>query len=78
VVIGYVFTRAAPGPSKPGTWRPLKDGTRLSASISCPRCGALGTLLDHEIHDKGIVTPSIVCPDDECGFHEMAKLEGWA
>ena len=34
-------------------------------------------LNDHEIADDGTVTPSVVCPDSECGFHEMIVLEDW-
>lgn len=32
---------------------------------------------DHEIADDGMVTPSVICPETGCDFHEMVTLEGW-
>lgn len=31
----------------------------------------------HKITPDGSVSPSVVCPVEGCGFHEMIKLEGW-
>lgn len=61
---------------KPGTWKGLKTPEARSASFSCPTCGKLGTLSDHQIAADGTVTPSVVCSYD-CGFHEWIMLEGW-
>ena len=41
------------------------------------RCGRIGSLADHHVDDDGIVTPSVVCMDNECGFHENVILDGW-
>ena len=63
----------------PGTWKGLKlsEGGR-SASFSCPNCGQLGSLTNHEIHKDGLVTPSVVCPTEGCTFHDYIQLEGWS
>lgn len=61
---------------EPGTWKGLQTERGRKASFTCPNCGELGSLSDHDINDKGIVTPSVVC-SYECGFHEMIRLEGW-
>lgn len=67
----------------PGQWRPaiLTDG-RLTATISCPQCGQVGSLSHHEIAKDGAVTPSVVCPyaddpDKPCSFHDHVQLAGW-
>ena len=60
----------------PLTWKPLKDGDKRSASFICPNRHH-GVLLDHEIAPDGTVTPSVVCPEDGCEFHDYLKLEGW-
>ncbi len=31
----------------------------------------------HTIAPDGTVSPSVVCPAKDCGFHEFIKLEGW-
>lgn len=62
---------------EPGTWKGLQSYKR-SASATCPECGRTCSLLDHTIADDGAVHPSLVCPYDDCSFHEWVKLEGWA
>lgn len=61
----------------PLTWLPLKDKARLSASFICPN-GHDGTLLDHTIAPDGAVSPSVVCPQEGCTFHDSVRLEGWS
>lgn len=63
---------------KPGTWKglTLSEGGR-SASFTCPKCGQLAVLIDHDIADDGEVSPSVVCPNDGCTFHEYVRLDGW-
>ncbi|GAF75621.1 unnamed protein product [marine sediment metagenome] len=58
-----------------GQWWGLDWGTKRTATIVCPDCG-FTAVVRHDIADDGTVTPSVVCPED-CGFHEMIKLEGW-
>lgn len=60
-----------------GTWKGLKTGTGRSASFTCPN-GHVGTLSDHTIADDGSVSPSVVCPYENCDFHEYIQLEGWS
>ena len=31
----------------------------------------------HTISADGLVTPSTVCPEESCDFHEFVLLEGW-
>ncbi len=61
----------------PGTWKGLKTSGGRKASFSCPLCGGLGTLSGHEIDPMGGVSPSVVCHNDRCSFHEHITLEGW-
>jgi hypothetical protein len=50
--------------------------------LRCPN-GHEGTLrhlqarTGHEIAADGKVSPSAVCPEDECDFHEFVRLTGW-
>lgn len=60
----------------PGSWYPYKVPSGYSVLFCCPH-GHLGNLGDHFIDDKGVVTPSVVCVDDTCEFHEYIVLEGW-
>jgi len=59
----------------PGSWKPLVDSGKMSASFACPKCGKVGLLIDHEISKEGVVTPSVVCITGD--FHENITLEGW-
>lgn len=64
---------------KPGTWRPVKvDGSR-SAVIACPNaCGFKSALgYSHKIASDGTVSPSVICGNEACDFHDWIKLEGW-
>ena len=67
------------GVGVPGTWHGgvKADGTR-TASICCPECKKIASLTDHEIRSCGVVTPSVVCPRDGCGWHVFVQLEGWS
>lgn len=64
-------------PRRRGTWFPLIADDEKSATVCCPDCGLQGSLEMHTIHDDGRVSPSIDCPDPDCGFHEWVQLEGW-
>lgn len=60
------------------SWEAL-DAT--SAIVICPNghnC-AIGVpgITRHTIASDGTVNPSVVCPEDGCGFHEFVRLEGW-
>lgn len=61
----------------PGQWRSGTRDGRRTATVSCPDCGRSASLSDHEIRADGTVTPSLVCPFDDCDFHAWVKLEGW-
>jgi hypothetical protein len=34
-------------------------------------------LRNHRIASDGAVSPSVVCPNPQCDFHEFVRLEGW-
>ena len=46
-----------------------------------PKCGNghIGSLDrdEHTVDAAGVVTPSVVCPTDECGWHENIRLLDW-
>lgn len=68
--------------SEKGKWRRQQDG---DVAVSCPKCGTSGHLglndqrpaESHTVGENGKVIPSMVCPNDECTFHEFVKLHAW-
>ena len=46
----------------------LKCGNGHIGSLSYP---------DHAVDVTGVVTPSVVCPDDTCDWHETVRLLDW-
>jgi len=60
----------------PLTWLPLKAGARWTAEIICAN-GHSGSLTNHSIGADGAVSPSCLCPEEGCGWHEMVRLQGW-
>ncbi len=76
--------RNGSGPENPplvrGTWWPLTWGDgRHTANICCRDCGWACCLFPdhHSIAQDGIINPSLVCPNDQCNFHEYVRLDGW-
>lgn len=59
------------------TWRGLsyRDG-RQGATVSCNK-GHSAALTDHIVAADGTVTPSLVCPEEGCDWHEMITLVDW-
>jgi len=43
----------------------------------CPSCQRQGALNEHKVDKHGNVTPSVVCPYEDCNFHEWIRLDGW-
>lgn len=58
-------------------WRGGILDNRRTASVSCPRCGHVASLSQHDISHEGVVTPSLVCPFSGCDFHDEITLDGW-
>lgn len=61
---------------KPGTWW----GKHLDKPlVSCPTCGGtlLGPPAPHTVEPNGNVNASVVCPHDDCDFHEYVRLDDW-
>ena len=59
------------GDPLPLTWK--RGG--LHVYVAC--ANGHWAMLDHDIAEDGIITPSVVCPAEGCDSHVMAKLEGW-
>jgi hypothetical protein len=60
-----------------GVWESAETQGRLSALVSCLQCGRTISLSKHAIADDGMVSPSLICPYDDCGFHAWLRLVGW-
>lgn len=60
----------------PLTWKGLRTPEGRSASLTCKN-GHTIALTNHDIGPYGVVTPSVVCPEAGCDFHENVVLEGW-
>lgn len=54
----------------------LSSRRRRSAIVVCAN-GHSSTLDGHEISSDGLVSPSVVCPHEGCGWHEYIRLMGW-
>lgn len=63
---------------EPGTWKAIKSDGKATATVVCPDCNRSATLYEHDVAADGIVMPSLVCPYEDCNYHEHVKLEGWA
>ena len=62
----------------PLTWWPVRIlRRRTTANVVCS-VGHAGLITDHEIAADGTVTPSVVCTQGGCVFHEFVRLVGWA
>ena len=60
----------------PSTWKGALINKRRTALLTC-RNGHTCSLSQHEIAADGRVTPSCVCPQFGCDFHEWVLLVGW-
>jgi hypothetical protein len=68
----------APGSWKPLTLRTNNGGGTHSATVKCPQCGQVASLIHHVINDNGVVEPQVECPNTECSFSGKLQLEGWS
>jgi RNase P subunit RPR2 len=52
---------------------------QVLAVITCPRCKHEWILSAkiHRVAPSGAVTPSVVCPCNECDWHEFVILKSW-
>lgn len=62
---------------KGGEWKPLRSEGTHTASVRCPECDELATLIDHTIAPNGMISPSLQCPTKDCTWHVNARLAGW-
>jgi hypothetical protein len=76
------IARDTTGVLPPLTWRSWDSSKHISArqdktaDMSCDK-GHSFTLMNHSISPEGSVSPSVVCPEISCRFHEYVILEGW-
>ena len=61
---------------KPGSWNYFAVEGALKVSFTCPYCKSLA-VLDHKVGMDGTVSPSVVCPNDRCDFHQNIFLADW-
>lgn len=65
---------------EPLQWLPVtRDSSGLppTAGVTCEN-GHEGLISDHAIAEDGTVSPSVVCTEEGCGWHEYIRLDGWA
>jgi hypothetical protein len=60
-----------------GEWKGIRSDGKHTALIACPDCGIRGALTTHTIGDDGAVSPSVVCGEGACAFHEYITLADW-
>lgn len=60
-----------------GSWKTWRAKTSVIVIVSCPDCGGLATLVDHEIALDGTVRQPVDCPDILCRFSDQVRLIGW-
>jgi hypothetical protein len=48
-----------------------------TANVVCSN-GHAGLISEHLIAADGTVSPSVVCTEENCGWHEHVQLAGWA
>ena len=66
------------GPMISLEWRTVRHlGLKPEQEVMCAKGHVAFLDSGHAIADDGTVTPSLVCPEDGCDFHEFVKLEGW-
>ncbi len=65
-----------PFEDEPLTWKPVTSDGVQTATLVCSK-GHAGLIAEHEVAADGTVTPSVVCTQDGCTFHEFVKLAGW-
>jgi hypothetical protein len=58
-------------------WKTVKRDGEPLLKVCCPACGIWGDLADHSISEDGTVSPSLICGNSPCKFHEHVRLEGW-
>lgn len=51
--------------------------SRIKATVWCPDCGLRIGIVGHGIDVNGVLSPSLVCPHDGCGFHRHVQLKDY-
>lgn len=65
-------------PDAPGMWwRPVRTAEGAQTAWVKAPCGHEFSLTKHGIRPDGVVSPSVVCPEKGCAFHDYLSLLGW-
>ncbi len=73
--IGYMHLMTEPMTWDRSNVAKKNDGSQI-VLIKC-KCGWIGSLVDHDVDDEGQVSPSVICSNEDCDFHEYVILDGW-
>jgi hypothetical protein len=70
---------AGPDRPPPLTWKECNPRTRIifKAELTCAN-GHGVSLRGHSIAPDGTVSPSVVCLERKCDFHDFVRLDGWS
>lgn len=61
-------------PDRALTWVETTNG---EIAVACENGHIAFLHPDHFIADDGSITPSLGCPDEDCDWHVMGRLEGY-
>lgn len=74
--IQYISYPKAKDELVPGTWKGYHTPKGMSILVM-DYAGHILSLDDHNIGEVGLVQPSVVCPEENCTFHQWLCLEGF-
>lgn len=60
-----------------GTWASAIFKGRVLVNFSCPKCGTIQGLVDHQVKSSGDVQPDIICRNEDCAFQAWVRLGNW-
>lgn len=64
--------------SERGVWKSAQRDAGRTAVMSCPDCGFVASLSEHEVDEAGNVSPMVDCANAWCGFRGFVVLSGWS
>lgn len=75
---GFDALREKSGSGK-GAWtyNRIRDLEKVAIYVRCPDCGRVMHILSHSISLEGALNPSLVCPNDSCGWHVWVVFQDW-
>jgi hypothetical protein len=70
------LSKEKPFEEQPLTYKKVKISNGFTAMVQCINNHA-GLIDNHDIDINGIVSPSVVCTQDNCTWHEFIQLLDW-